>query len=287
MFGPGIYEDISNADYHADKAISSTSLKKLLNATPAHFKYALDNRETSDSDALLRGSVLHAMLLEPDTLSASFVFESHVIPDKTKLAKNGGGKETWDALKEKAQIRGLPLVKYDIYQDCIAMRDSVLAHPHWPNVKSHAKKEISLFAEINGVRVKARYDAMLANMMIIDLKTSRNILTTGKIQSTIAELGYHFSAAMYTEVGKACGLPIDRFVWIFIESFAPYSARFVEASEQMMEVGKSEFYKCLEKYKTCMQSSVWDAYSNDIDIVHLPNWYANKETLFEIEGIES
>lgn len=279
----GIYKSVTNEQYHADPAISSTKLKKLKDGTAQSFKYHLDNPEHVESDALLRGSLLHAMLLEPEQYMDYFIIESRELKDKTKLAKNGGNKEDWDKLKKWAENEAKPLVKHDIYRDCVGMRNSVLAHPFWINIANHGANERSLFAEIDGVLVKARYDSLLEVSKIIDLKTSRNTLTTAGIQRTIADLGYHFSAAMYIEVGKALGLDITSFVWVFVETSAPYSCRFVEASDKMLEIGKEEFYKCLAKFKECQESGIWAGHPLTIDKIDLPNWYANKEYLFESE----
>lgn len=275
----GIIEGLSNDAYHADKAISSTGLKKLLTGTPAHLRAYLYNDAKIESEALLRGSVLHSMLLEPDTLNDNYIFERNYLVNKTRLSKNGGTKEHWDSLKEVAEVTGKPLVKYEIYAACKAMRDKVQAHDFWPNIGRDAKKEISLFTEIEGVPVKARYDAILSDA-VIDLKTSRDILTSANIQKTIVKLGYHFSAAMYLAIGRKLGIKVDRFVWIFVENQEPYGCRYVEASQEMLEIGEQEFLKCLKKYKTCLENDDWEAYPKTIDVIDLPNWYANKEFLF-------
>ena len=279
----GIYKDVTNQEYHADKALSSSKVKKLLTGTAASFKYHLDNPESIESDALLRGSVLHAMLLEPLKFMDYFVFETSELKDKTKLAKNGGSKEDWDNLKKYAEHGKIPLVKYDMYKDCTGMRNSVQAHPWWKNIADHAVNEISLFSEIEGIPVKARYDSLLDEKHIIDLKTSKNVLNTASIQRSIVDYGYHLSAAMYIEVGKSLGLEVDGFTWAFVEINAPYSCRFVEASAKMLDVGRDEFYKCLRKIKQCQESNNWPGYTLKIDKIDLPNWYASKEILFESE----
>jgi len=275
----GIVEGLSNELYHAHSAISSTGLKKLLTGTPAHLRSFLDSEDKLESEALLRGSVLHSMLLEPNTLNDTYIFERNYLKDKTRLAKNGGSKEQWDYLKEISEITGKPLVKFEIYDACRRMRDKVKANPYWPDIAKNSQKEISLFADIEGIPVKARYDAMLSNL-VIDLKTSKDILTTANIQKTIIGLGYHFSAAMYIEIGRMLGLPVDGFVWIFVENKAPFSCRYVQADNEMLEIGRQEFYACLGKYKECLESDQWPGYSENVEVISMPAWYKNREYLF-------
>jgi len=219
------------------------------------------------------------MLLEPGTLNDTYVFERHYLPNKTRLAKNGGSKEHWESLKEIAELTGKPLVKWDLYHAAKTMREQVSLNPYWRDIEENSSKEISLFAEIEGVPVKARYDALLSNL-VIDLKTSKDILTTSNIQKTIIKLGYHFSAAMYLEIGKACGLDVDGFVWIFVENQAPHGCRYVQADNDMIEFGRQEFYACLDKYKECIKADKWPGYSTEIDVISMPEWYKNREYLF-------
>jgi len=272
----GIYKSVTNEQYHADPAISSTKLKKLANSTAYHFKYALENPQTMEGDSILLGSLVHTLVGEPKKLTDQYIIESQPLSDKTKLEKNGGSKGEWDAMKKQSQDQGLPLVKHEIYRNGIAMRNSVFAHPLWQVMADRQKAEISLFAEIEGIPVKARYDLLIGDT-IIDLKSTRESLDNENLSRVIAKLGYHFSAAMYIEVGKALSLPMKKFRWIFVENTAPFACRFVEASEEMLETGKQEFYACLEVYKSCKNSNNWPGYTQNIEQLSLPVWYKNKE----------
>lgn len=256
-----IIPDLRADAYFDHPAISSTKLKKYKLPTPAHAKWAMEN-EKLDSDAILKGQVLHAMLLEPDRLDSYFLIEKTKLWDKQKLGRNGGSKELWDNMKAEAEERLVPLVPHAIYTDALGMKESVENHHFWRHVSKHGIKEISLFSEINGVPVKSRLDVMYGSA-VLDLKTCGKFVTNYRIESVIENLSYHLSAAMYLEVANSLGLQVDRFVWVFIESFAPYLCRFVEASPKMLEIGRQEFYACLEKHKACSESGIWPGYDAD------------------------
>lgn len=277
----GIHENVSMERYNEIHALRSTLLKELLDGTPAHLKDALDNPEEKDSNALLQGRVLHAMLLEPGKLHDYFVFEDLKLGDKTKLIMNGGSKETWDLMKKDASLRGLPLVPYAIYSRCLGMSRKVKAHPFWSNLDKNGHKELTLIAVINNVRVKARLDVLLGNVLIADLKTCRFRLNKRRIQAAITEFGYHLSAAMYLEIAKALGLPAKRFVWIFIESKSPHLVRYFEASTKMLETGQKEFYELLDKVKACEATDTWEAYPEIVETIDMPDWYDHREILFQ------
>jgi exodeoxyribonuclease VIII len=280
----GIVEGLSNELYNVSKAMRSTVLKKLHDATPGHMRHSLDNPSSETSEALLRGQVLHCMVLEPHNLQKQFVLERTELRDKTKLNKNGGSKEDWDQLKSMAEVLGIPLVKHDMYLQVKGMANSISKHQHWQLFNAIGRKELSLFAEIEGVPCKARYDVMASEegqTFICDLKTSKETLTNQNVQKIIVQYGYHFSAAMYVEIGKALGLQIDEFSWMFVENKAPFGCRMVKASPEMMEIGREEFYKCLRKFKECRDKNEWPMYPLTLDTIDLPGWYANKQFLFE------
>ena len=101
------------------------------------------------------------------------------------------------------------------------------------------------------------------------------MLTDQNIRNVIHDEKYHLSAAMYLDVGKAAGVPVDRFIWVFVESFAPYLCRIIEAPPEMIEAGGKAYLHCLSKYKTA-SAGFWPGYDRDPSFIETPNWYLEK-----------
>lgn len=267
-----IVKDLHFDDYWADPAVSSSTLKKFLQLpTPAHVKHAIDNPQ-DDSEALLLGRLLHCLLLEPERLDSYFVIERDRLRDKTRLEKNGGSKELWDALKAKAETALLPLVPFDMWQKAQAMARNIEALDLWMPISKEGHKELSVFTEIRNQRVKARYDILYGDT-IFDIKSSRHMLTDANISKVIEDMNYHLSAAMYLDIGNAAGLRVKRFVWIFVENFPPYLCRIKEATQTMLDAGQREFFHCLGKYKTGVDASHWPGYDQDSSYIDLSPYY--------------
>jgi hypothetical protein len=284
-FEPAIIHDLSSAEYHAHPAVSSTKLKKYRLPTAAHAKHEINNPK-DETPALLMGKVLHTLLLEPERIDLDYVIEKVKLVDK----RSGESKKTWDAMKKHAEANMLSIVPFEIWQRCLGMQASIEANEFWQQVGEHGQKEISIFSQLMSQPVKARYDAMYRTV-VLDLKTSRHHLTDRKIGSIIAELGYHISAGMYLEVGQSMGLQVDRFVWVFVESFAPYLCRFIEATPKMLEIGRNEFYSCLEKHRRCTADKYWPGYpqldeNQELPKMDLPDWYQSYEYVPELEEID-
>lgn len=71
-YEPGIYEGISSADYHADPALGSTSLKTLATRTPAHWRW--ESAHPVHKDIYDLGTVTHSLILEGDESGAGRAF---------------------------------------------------------------------------------------------------------------------------------------------------------------------------------------------------------------------
>ena len=61
----------TNAEYHSNNAISRSSLFQM-SRSPAHFKYAMENKET-ETDALRFGTMFHAFVLEPELFEKNYI----------------------------------------------------------------------------------------------------------------------------------------------------------------------------------------------------------------------
>lgn len=272
----GLVRNLPARDYHAHPAVNSGMLKPYIKfPTPAHAKDAIENPKEA-GEALLRGSVVHTLCLEPHRIDLDYVIEYEKLHDKTRLVKNGGSKELWDQMKKDADERLIPIVDNKMWHQAAGMAQSITSHEYWQLVGKNADKEISVFSQIRNQYVKVRPDAIYSRV-ILDIKTCRFPLTDPKIMQVIASEKYHLSAAMYLEVCKSVGLDVDRFVWVFVESFSPYLCRFFEATPKMLEVGRDEFYYSLEKHSQCQKQRIWPGYPKDITSIDLPDWYESRD----------
>jgi len=288
MLPVGIHRDIPYSEYHAHYGLRSSHLKVMLDGTPRDFQYAIANHEEKSSDALLRGGLLHAMLLEPHTVRERYILVPEQLRDKAKKVCNGGDKETWDAYKAMAEEQKKPLIDYPIVRDCLGMAEAIRNHGKdetnpglWHNPDRFGQKELTLIAEIEGVMCKVRLDCLLMGRTlggtIFDIKSIAKAPNDRNLQSAIADYSYHLSAAMYVEVARALGLRINEFVWVWVNPDAPHHVRFTKASQGMLETGRNEFYALLKSVKTSRQTGIWQGYGDRIDEVDLPDWYFKRQ----------
>jgi hypothetical protein len=188
-------------------------------------------------------------------------------------------------MKKVADTQAKGLVKNDLWLAAQSAASAIKSHDFF-HVIGGSRKEVSLFATIDGVSCKARYDAWNEEMgVVLDLKTMRRSLSNRAIQREIIDRAYHLSAAMYLRLGRELKLNTTKFVWMFIENFPPYSCRFVEASQSLIETGERDFLHCLEIYRDCMDRNYWPDYAKQVSVIEPPEWYVNRDnrTLFDEE----
>ena len=72
----GWYRDIPNEEYHRSNGTSSSSLKTLLEQTPAHLEYNRTHPKDSTENMKL-GTLVHMLVLEPDKFEEEYI----IVPD--------------------------------------------------------------------------------------------------------------------------------------------------------------------------------------------------------------
>lgn len=69
---PGIYDGISNADYHGGEGVSKSGLD-IISRSPLHMKFVMDAANDNQPTAAQRiGSAAHARILEPELFAQEY-----------------------------------------------------------------------------------------------------------------------------------------------------------------------------------------------------------------------
>ncbi len=254
-FEPGIYPGVTNADYHADPALGSTSLKTLATRTPAHYQH--DKAHPKFSDAFDFGTVAHSLILEGD--------ESGVVVVDVE-AKRG---KVWTEPAEAAVLAGKIALTSREWVQVKAMRNSVMRHPLAGALFTGHKAEQSIFWEEDGLMLKCRPDATQPGLLI-DLKTARDA-NPNEFGKTAHEYGYHQSAAHYIDGVKAATGEELPFHFVLVEKTAPFLVSVVELDIEAINIGRQLNDRAKRIYRECVESDTWPGYP-DADLISLPMW---------------
>jgi hypothetical protein len=263
---PGLYEGISNPDYHADPvpagSLSSTGARKLLERTPAHYQW--ERTHPVQKDVFDYGTAAHSLVLEDSTEGLAILD----FPDyRTKAAQEA---------KREARENGLTPILVSEFAQVEQMAEQIRAHDVAKFLMRDGVPEVSGFWQhATGVWLRVRYD-WLPNkrgpgLIIPDYKTAVSAAPRAFVKSCV-DYGYHQQAAFYTDAAIALGLsPDPAFVFIVQEKTAPYLVNVIELDTEAIRLGRALNEKAIRLYQECTTTNTWPGYPL-ADPIALPKW---------------
>lgn len=250
---------MSNDEYHASLALSSSGAKKLLPLScPAIFDYERIHGEERKREYDL-GSAAHTLLLGSGPQPYVIDADSY----RTKAAQ-----QERDAAYARGDVPLLP-DEFDAVQEMVA---AVRNHPTAGELFTAGKAEVSLFwtDPVTGVPCRARPD-WLRDDAIVDLKTSPSVAPQ-QISKYVADFNYHLQASLYLAGATELGLiePEAPFYFVFLSKNPPHLIKVVELDDVALRIGHERMTLALEIFRDCSESGIWPGYGDDIELISLP-----------------
>lgn len=264
-----IHYDMSDAEYHARPELSSTGARLLL-GSPAKFKYRMDNPQRGKRDFDI-GHAAHAKVLGVGSGVIEYPAE-HLT-----LSGNVSTKAATVAWAEEQRAGGLiPVSPADIGA-VNAMAESILAHRKARELfEAGGHRELSVFADVEGVRSRARLDALveLEGLTGVDLKTTRKTANSEGFARESSDLGYFVQEAWYRQTLAAEGIQLSRFVFVVVEKTPPYLVGVNEHDVIFRSMGDAAAGQARERYRRGVEHGDWPGYSEQIELAAPPAWMA-------------
>ena len=258
-FVPGVYDAYTNAEYHAADGISKSDLD-LIHRSPAHYKAA----RHEDTPALRFGTAFHCAVLENERFNATYtVIEGD---RRTKAVK--------DAIKD-AEAAGKIILTKDEFDAVSGMRDSVFKSRIAAALIDGATIEHSVFAELDGVRVKCRPDGWnVEKGVLFDLKSTEDASPEG-FARTVAKYRYHVQDAFYRHVVASatnCDADDLSFIFVAVEKKPPFAVALYTLDELAKLQGWVSAREDLRTFREASERDNWTGYSPKIETLALPRW---------------
>jgi len=250
---------LSNADYHADPAVSASHLHAVAKSPQAYWARFLDpNRPAVEPTAAMRfGSLTHCATLEPDELLQRYA----VAPDR----RTKEGKAQADAMTQQ----GIEPVSQADLTTALSIAAAVRNHPVAAELLSYGKAEQSFWwTDLDtGIRCKCRPD-WYQNTTVVDLKTTTDASPAGFARS-VASYRYHVQAAHYLS-----GLHgAERFVFIAVEKTYPYAVGVYMLDEAALTEGHALRQRDMRRIQACHAGARWPGFTDDsVAVLSLPRW---------------
>lgn len=266
-FAPGIYPELPAEEYHADRtSLSSTGARKILMASPATFRYELDN-PPAPKKVFDLGTAVHKL----------------VLGDGPKLTVVPGAR--WDTKDAKARLRdaraegAVPLKEHE-HAQVQAMADAVRRHPDAARMfnPERGKPEQSLFwtDTATGVQCRARFDWLPQSnggqLLVPDLKTAVSA-SPKAFNKAVQDFRYDQQADHYTDGAEQLELAeVAVMAFVIVEKTPPYLVNVIELSSGWLVMAAERNKRAREIYRECTRSGVWPGYPRGIAMVDPPAW---------------
>ncbi|ETS99929.1 PD-(D/E)XK nuclease-like domain-containing protein [Providencia alcalifaciens] len=193
----------------------------------------------------------------------------------------------WQADESRIRITG------DQYRLGKAMQQAVFDHPEAGKLVTHPNRavEVSYYGidDDTGLDVRVRPDLEIQydeNLRVgFDLKSAslgryKQDAITAMIRKEIINRDYHVSAAMYCDIAM-----LDQFFWIFVNKDENYHwVAIVEASPELLELGRLEYKKTLRDINNSMNTGVWPAPVTETLTINLTDFETRKLEELQLEA---
>lgn len=271
----GLFDGISNDDYHRLPGLSSSNIKPALKSMNLYNETRCGRVPFHETDPMRLGTTVHALVLEPDD------FKNQVAVSK-KFGTNKAAKE------EKAEFyannEGMTIINADDYDTARYMADSLTSLSEVSEIMATGKPEQSGFYIDRETNMLCKYRADWENeWCIADVKTCRDASGV-KFGRTIDDLNYHVSGAHYLDGSRILtGQTHNQFIFMCVESSPPYEAAVYVLGDESLEAGMLLRRNALDSIKRCREADEWPLLNNGIaETIEIPGYALNNLRLSKI-----
>jgi len=259
----GIVPVLDETEYHAHPALSSTQARRILES-PAKYRHMF-NAPEAPKPAWDLGTAVHSKVLGVGSPTV-------VIPEDLLSANGAVSTKVAKDWVQQARDEGKTPVKRDVFEVVEAMSESVLAHPMARTLLTQdGTPEASVFSTDpdTDIAMRARFDYLAR--IAVDLKSARDASPTGFARAS-ADHGYHVQRGHYDDTLEFAGGHIDGFVFVVVESEAPYLVGVYRLNSEWEDLGIRQARRARDTLRRCLDTNTWPGYGDDIQSLMAPFW---------------
>jgi hypothetical protein len=264
----GIFLGLPHQVYRKASGVNFSSLKYMAES-PKKYRWALDNPKEQTA-AMIFGSCVHALLLEPDTVSSLVVTR----PPQWDSWRTNAAKEWRD--RQTALV-----ATEEEFAQMTATAQAVKADPKGAWILQRAEKEVGVFRkhEATGLLLKGRLDLpfidLNGNTAVCDIKKVQSVTRDG-MSRAIGNGLYHAQLAFYLDlIGAKGGGYIQA-----VEEEEPHETRLFKLSDASIERGRAMYESWLTKLAWCIENDRYpgiDEDSAEVAEISEPMWLQREE----------
>lgn len=249
---PGIYPDLPHTEYLSTEGwVSSSQLKRHL---PEWYK------PFTGSPSADLGSILHARFTGDET------------PVTVVEAATWTGVAAKETRAQVTAAGGYSILTGDLTA-VDGMEKALRAHSEAASLLVDASGgwEVSVFADVEGVPSKARFDRLLDSGIGVDLKTTKAGPGEYALTRAVLDYGYDLQWRHYEAVAAAAGIQLEAFYFVFVQNVPPHHVTVVELDEAFAARGEALRDLALSRYLHPQMTDPYPGATGRLNL-SLPRW---------------
>ena len=271
----------SNAEYHANAAISHSKLECYRRRPALYFKkyVAKTLPQPEESGAFRLGSAVHCAVLEEKEFASRYVLK----PDCDRRTKEGKIQFAEFA----AQHAGKTLLDADEMAQVVAMREAVAAHPIASRLLAEGIPEMTWRkAQPNALgALQCRTDWFAPcgceisefHPYALDIKTVESLDSDAfrNFERAAFSYGYHRQAGFYLPlINEIYQRPVSRMYYVAVEKVEPFGVAVYKLADDAIARGQDENIADLVRLRRSLETNDWPNIEPTVHELKLPAWYA-------------
>ena len=258
---------LTNKQYHELPSTSHGSLECFRNSKRTYRAAYIDRTlKRVQTRAMLLGSVVHAMTLEPTECMKQYA----IAPKCDK--RTTIGKDIFAEFMESLGDR--EIVPQDVWEEAELITNAILtSKPAIELLDSGGLRERPMHWEcpVTGMKCRSKPDFRIP-WLIVDLKTTQDATPQG-FANAAAKFGYARQAAWYRWGYELCAGGPCRFIFIAVSTNEPYEVGLYELSDWDLERARRQNVKDLAELSRCYAEDDWEGeHERGIVKLQLPKW---------------
>lgn len=280
---PGIYRNLSFADYRKIDAVNWSALKHM-NNSPRHYRHALLHPK-EQTPAQFAGVLFHAALLEPERFAEQYAVRPDDAPTKPQDRWRNAKKPSAETLANIAaydefmqRFAGVEFVEREQYDRAKAMAASVRNDPVTGQFFSSGETELSLVwvDEVTQLLCKGRIDLLSVMngvncLCLCDPKSTASTVAR-RFGNEANRMLYHCQMAHYLAGLRALGQTVDRAFLLACEFSGCYDPAAFELTPEQLELGEEIRAGLLSRLAECRMLDRWPGRYSEPQTLEMPSY---------------
>lgn len=247
--------------YRAIPALNASAIKAG-RTSMKHMRHAI-TCESEPSSAMAKGTLIHAMMFEPN------FWQNVVVTDENRNSK---------AFKEFALANEYKtILKSEQVEELRAINRSILDNQDIVNLLARCKFEVAAEWTRDGIGpCKCRFDALADDhSFFMDLKTC-SAIEPRSVGSQFVSLGYDIQYGWYADGLRHIANKRAKVYQINVETSAPYDVTIDEVYTEACTEGLETALDIALRYRECERQGVYPGVRSYIAKMELPTWYMER-----------